>query len=445
MVLNIRKVRESMATSLRKKKEPVEAFALDADMASWSAIGVGSADVAASTGLAPIDDAASPRAAAPDRVLRGHIDVAKWPRIKGWAWDPDAPDERVRLELAEGHRRLLTVVASLGRPDLATAGISDGLHGFDVDLNDSPLGAGRRVVALRCADTGAELPGSPITLDVPASAAVTFGAAGDPAPARSSQRPPHVVAAAQPPASSYADADRHAFQGFVDGVDAEWRLSGWACDPAAAEPLTVELVEGETVLATARAGEFREDLLAAGLRDGNCAFYIRVPAKLFDGKFRNLQVYGRGGAGREPIGKPFGIVFPRLSRVHGKAPAAIPAIEIFEQVSGTPVPVSDRPGGDVIDETSAVLEQLGERFGHAAAMGLLYAYALRRPIDNDGLATRLSRIDSDSAAYKSIVQEVMYSEEAGLIHGPSKYLSLHPLEFLRVWIDGRFGILELPA
>jgi hypothetical protein len=39
----------------------------------------------------------------------------------------------------------------------------------------------------------------------------------------------------------------------------------------------------------------------------------------------------------------------------------------------------------------------------------------------------------------------MYSEEAGLIHGPSKYLSLHPLEFLRAWLDGRFGILELPA
>ena len=435
-----------MARSLRKKKEPLEAFALDADMTPWSAMGDGTAAAAASIGFAPLDDAAAgpPQAAESERVLRGHIDVARWPRIRGWAWDPDAPDERVRLEFAEDHRRILTVVADLGRSDLAAAGIGDGLHGFNVDLNDSPIGAGRREVALRCADTGAELPGSPVTLDVPATAAVTLGPAVD-APAGSAQRPPLDETAAQPAANAHADADRRKFQGFVDGVDAEWRLSGWACDPAVAEPLAVELIEGETVLATARAAEFREDLLAAGLRDGNCAFYIRVPAKLFDGKFRNLQVYGRGGGRREPIGKPFGMVFPRLSRVHGKVPAAIPAIEIFEQVSGTPAPVSDRPGGDVIDETSAVLEQLGERFGHAAAMGLLYAYVLRRPIDNDGLATRLTRIHSDSSAYKSILQEVMYSEEAGLIHGPSKYLSLHPLDFLRVWVDGRFGILELPA
>ena len=435
-----------MARNLRKKKEPAEAFGLDADMAPWSAIVAGSVDAAALTGLALLDDAASGsgQAVAPERLLRGHIDVAKWPRIKGWAWDPDAPEERVRLEFAEGHRRLLTVVASLGRSDLATVGIGDGLHGFDVDLNDSPIGAGRRVVTLRCADTGAELPGSPVTLDVPATAADTVGAADDAAPLGSPQRPREETAA-QPAASLHADAGRRAFQGFVDGVDAEWRLSGWAYDPAAAEPLTVELVEGETVLATARALEFREDLLASGMREGNCAFYIRVPAKLFDGKFRNLQIYGRGGARREPIGKPFGIVFPRLGRLHGELPAAIRAVEIFEQVSGTPVPEGDRPSRDVIDATSAVLEQLGERFGHSAAMGLLYAYVLRRPIDNDGLATRLTRIHSDAAAYKSIVQEVMYSEEAGLIHGPSKYLSLHQLEFLRVWVDGRFGILELPG
>lgn len=372
--------------------------------------------------------------------------MAKWPRIKGWAWDPDAPDERVRLEFAEDHRRLLTVVASLGRPDLAAAGIGDGLHGFDVDLNDSPIGAGRRVITLRCADTGAELTGSPITLDVPATAAVALAEPGDAAPsARAAQRPTTEETSAQPAASSHADAGRRTFKGFVDGVDAEWRLSGWACDSAATEPLSVELLEGETVLATARAVEFREDLLAAGLRDGNCAFYIRVPAQLFDGKFRNLQVYGVAARRREPIGKPFGIVFPRLGRQRSELPAGIPAIEIFERVCGTPAPVSDRPGADVIDETSGVLEQLGERFGHPAAMGLLYAYVLRRPIDNDGLATRLTRIHSDSSAYKSIVREVMYSEEAGLIHRPSKYLSLHPLEFLRVWLDGRFGMLELPA
>ena len=425
-----------MARSLRKKSEAAATLTLDDDDAPWSTVitavpAPAAAPAAIRTPMSPNAAPGESQPAAAERLLQGHIDVAKWPRVKGWVWDPEAPSERVRLEFVEGPRRLLTVLASLGRPDLAVAGIGDGMYGFDVDLNDSPIGAGRRALTVRCAATAAELPGSPITLDVPAT--------GD-APSTPSAAPE----AARPLAPPKTPNSPH-FRGYVDGVDAEWRLSGWAYDPAGDKPLTVELVEGEAVLATARAGEFREDLLAAGFRSGNCAFHIRVPAKLFDGEFHNLQVYGLGAAAREPISKPFGIVFPRRGPLRSASSAAVSAIEIFEQVSGTPAPKTDRPGNEIIEEASAVFQQLGHRFGHAAALGLLYAYVLRRPIDNEGLATRLTRIHSEAAAYRNIVQEVMYSDEAGLIHGPSKYLSLHPLKFLQVWLDGRFGMLELPA
>jgi|HubBroStandDraft_4_1064222.scaffolds.fasta_scaffold00645_7 hypothetical protein len=424
-----------------------------------------------------------PHQVSAERVLKGHIDLARWPRVKGWVWDPAVPGQRIRLDLVEGRNRLLTTAASVSRPDIAMAGIGDGLYGFEIDLHDGLLSAGRHVLSVRCADTGTELPGSPIILDVPpkpadpTAASVSRRALDQPtieeptrsATSRTVMAPPPVT---EPASVSFAlasadaaplreadnpipemgerlAADGHqespAFQGFIDGIDAKWRLSGWAYDPAANEPLVVELVEGETVLATARAAEFRPDLLATGVGQGTYAFYIRIPASLFDGKFHNLRVYGVGSAHREPIGKPFGIVLPRIGPRHGAAQASVPAIRIFEQVSGISAPMADRPSAEVIEETSSVLRQLGLRFGHAAALGLLYAYVLRRPIDNDGLVTRLTRIHSDVSEYKSIVQEVLYSDEAQSIHGPSRYLSLHPLEFLGVWLDGKFGILELPA
>lgn len=475
------KVSGAMARSLRKREELAAAFALDDVQgeapAAVAAAGPASAAPRPTTVLRPARSDGELRQPPPPtpiaaRALQGHIDLARWPKVKGWVWDPATPGERIRLELADGHKRILTAMASVNRPDLVLAGIGDGLHGFDIDLNESVLGAGRHVLHLRCADSGAEVSGSPVAVEVPATAEAAgaiivaetpaMGGAIEPAAHDAAHHAAHDAAhhgahdaaaivrgtAGPPPAGQIFAAavpDSGRFRGYIDGIDAQWRLSGWAYDPAAAEPLTVELVEGGSVRAAARASEFRDDLLAAGLGQGNCAFHIRIPGKLFDGKFRNLRVYGVGSAGREPIGNSFGMVFPRLGPRHGGSPVAVPAWEIFEQVSGTPAPATDRPGVDVIDETSAVLRQLGDRFGHAAALGLLYAYVLRRPIDNDGLATRLTRIHSNMSEYRSIVQEVLYSDEAALIHGPSKYLTLHPLRFLSVWLDGRFGMLELPA
>jgi hypothetical protein len=136
-----------MARSVRKKEDLTTAFDPDADAPGSSAVAVGavSAPVRSapvlrppSTANAAVERAATPEARA-ERVLEGYIEVAKWPRLRGWARDPAAPGGRVRLELADGHRRVLTVVASGSRPDLTVAGVGDGLHGFDVDLNSALL------------------------------------------------------------------------------------------------------------------------------------------------------------------------------------------------------------------------------------------------------------------------------------------------------------------
>src|SRR5436190_3738106 len=46
-----------------------------------------------------------------NRALQGYIDEANASVIRGWAWDPTAPNERIRLELVQGDLRLLTVLA----------------------------------------------------------------------------------------------------------------------------------------------------------------------------------------------------------------------------------------------------------------------------------------------------------------------------------------------
>src|SRR5439155_20647465 len=99
------------------------------------------------------------------RPLHGYIDEANWTGIKGWVWDPQRPTERIRLELVEGATRLVMALASENRPGLILSGIGDGRHGFTIALTEGVLEAGRHVLRLRSADTGAEVPGSPIVLE----------------------------------------------------------------------------------------------------------------------------------------------------------------------------------------------------------------------------------------------------------------------------------------
>jgi hypothetical protein len=111
-----------------------------------------------------LPDAAGPQPATP-HPLHGYIDEASWTGIKGWVWDPQLPTERIRLELMDGETRLATALASENRPGLILSGIGDGRHGFSIALEPGELQEGRHVLRLRSADTGAEVPGSPIVLE----------------------------------------------------------------------------------------------------------------------------------------------------------------------------------------------------------------------------------------------------------------------------------------
>jgi glycosyltransferase involved in cell wall biosynthesis len=118
------------------------------------------------------------------RRLQGQIDAVDWAAVNGWVWDPKRPGERIRLELVDGETPLLTTLASDHRPELVSRGIGDGGYGFSIEFPSEILAEGRHTLHLRCADSGAIVPGSPIVLDytgVPQTPRAMTGMAVSPA------------------------------------------------------------------------------------------------------------------------------------------------------------------------------------------------------------------------------------------------------------------------
>src|SRR6266851_6505359 len=104
-------------------------------------------------------------AASSDHLLQGYIDEASRSRITGWVWNPQQPDSPITLDLADGDTRLAKVMANQYRSDLRQAGIGDGRHAFAVPLGEELLPSARNVLHLRCAETGTEVPGSPVIIE----------------------------------------------------------------------------------------------------------------------------------------------------------------------------------------------------------------------------------------------------------------------------------------
>jgi len=165
----------------------------------------------------------------------------------------------------------LTAAASVSRPDIGMVGIGDGLHGFEIDLSEAGLTAGRHVVTLRCADSGTELPGSPIILDVPTEPIGSGDTAGEPGPSNRTVgegegRAPAArsQALATPMEDSRAAAAAaKPLRAFVDQVLGN-EISGWVMlSEQPSRRCVVALREGRGELSRAVASQFRPDLLLA--------------------------------------------------------------------------------------------------------------------------------------------------------------------------------------
>jgi glycosyltransferase involved in cell wall biosynthesis len=240
---------------------PVPAIDGDASSEDRGPAGLLAQDGAPTSNLGPARSRAS-------RVLQGRIEKMSRTQIEGWVWDPRMPSEPVRLELIEGESQLGVAVASHNRPDLVPLGCGDGRHGFRIGLEDGLLSKGQHVLTLRCADTGAVMPGSPIVFEYRGAAATTHSTR-------------------LPPAASESQAT---FRAYIDQIS-DTGIVGWVMVPD--RPLhrcIVVLKERGRVLARVIASQFRLDLLSAGIGDGCYSFVLEPPRSLSDGEEHILEI-----------------------------------------------------------------------------------------------------------------------------------------------------------
>jgi hypothetical protein len=80
------------------------------------------------------------------------------------------------------------------------------------------------------------------------------------------------------------------YEGFHDITNCNG-IMGWAWDKNQPDqPIQVEIYDGNALLATVTADEFREDLLKAGIGNGKHGFTYPVPPRLKDGKPHSIRM-----------------------------------------------------------------------------------------------------------------------------------------------------------
>lgn len=176
----------------------------------------------------------------------------------GWVWMPAEPERRLTVEIVQNGQAVAAGVARLHRGDVAASGRGDGLYGFSIALTGDESGP----IHARIANTEFQLP----------TAAVA------------------------------ADATLAPSRGAVDQAFG-LTVKGWCWAPA--DPRRVlsvtALLDGQPI-GTAQAGEFRADLVNAGIGDGRHAFVLHLPLTLADGQTRPIALETEDG--RALMGSP---------------------------------------------------------------------------------------------------------------------------------------------
>jgi hypothetical protein len=84
------------------------------------------------------------------------------------------------------------------------------------------------------------------------------------------------------------------YEGFIDEVSCQV-VRGWAWNPAQPDAaVTIELYDGERLLKTIAADQFRPDLRDGGKGNGNHVFHEATPAALKDGRMHEVRVVIKG-------------------------------------------------------------------------------------------------------------------------------------------------------
>ena len=199
----------------------------------------------------------------------GQVDDLRSDWVRGWVWIPDDPSQIVTVEILDSAGFVLARTdAALFRGDLEEAAKRDGRCGFELSFSVAAIG--------------------PLTLRARLVAVDAVGIVL----ARIDGAAPETVENLQSLSSATGVV------GWLDRADAEGFV-GWchAAEPFMA-PVTLELMEGDQVLAMTCADRWRNDLEDLRQGDGRCGFFLAPPDSLYDGAEHHLSLRLAGG---EPL------------------------------------------------------------------------------------------------------------------------------------------------
>lgn len=271
-------------------------------------------------------------------ALRGRIDGVFDGVLRGWLWDPDRPAERLTAELRLDGASLGTLRADLPRADLEQAGFGDGGCGLEFALPIATQDGATHELALEVQQDGL-----PVTVD------------------RLSLTIPRRL---------------HMLRGRAERV-LGGKCLGWAWDRARPDqPVLIELLHEERVLARQKADRPRPDLARLRIGDGRHGFAFDLATlQPLPPEGAMLELRCAADFGEWPLGR---LVMPAA------APTALDAPVAAGHQAPGPAPA---PLGSRRDYLTAARKAEGER-DYAEAGRLLDAGLLLAPQDFDLLSIR---------------------------------------------------------
>jgi len=178
----------------------------------------------------------------------GYFDAIDCNQIAGWAWDATQPNTPITVDLYDGSTKIATALAAAYRGDLKASGMGNGNHGFFYPTPASLKTGTAHTVSVMVGGTSTLLGTRNVTCAAPA------------------------------------------FGGYFDAADCTW-IAGWAWDANQPNsPINVDIYDGATLIATVLAKTFRQDLMNAGVGNGNHSFFYPVPPGLKTGSSHTLTI-----------------------------------------------------------------------------------------------------------------------------------------------------------
>jgi hypothetical protein len=167
-------------------------------------------------------------------VYRGYHDAAGCNTIAGWAWDTNDPYGTIDVDIYDGTSLIAKVPATQYRPDLASAGIGNGYHGFSFLTPTSLKNNQAHTIRVKFSGTTTDLGNTQRTITCSGAAPV--------------------------------------YQGYHDATTCN-TISGWAWDRNDPNmPVNVAVYDNGTLLGVITALQFRQDLLNAAIGNGYHGF-----------------------------------------------------------------------------------------------------------------------------------------------------------------------------